>query len=176
MTSTDTTATAATSTLATDLAKIEAKLSADWQGAIAFLKAEDANAVAFVAGVTAGVEKGIDDVIAIGQYIGGKLSIINAATTALAAADPNNATLQKVASDIQNGSADLAALSQSLTSGSTAGDNAIVTSTANGIGSLQQLTSLLSGAVGAMATAAANSATATQTVTQGTTTTSSASE
>ena len=149
--------------------QIEASLSADWQNAASFINEAEAFFGTFLTKVAQGAEIVIADIESVGQYVAGHLTVINSGIAALGSVvsvvAPNNVTAQKVIDDLNTGAADVAALSNSLSSGSTAGDDQIVTSAVTAIGAVKQLAQLANNAGSLLTTLAANSPTATQTVT-----------
>lgn len=151
------------------LQQIETTLSNDWQNAASFLSEAEAFFGSFLTKVAAGAEIVISDIEAVGQYVAGHLSVITAGIdtfgTAVSAIAPNNAMAAKVIDDLKTGASDVAALSNSLASGSTSGDPAIVTSAVTAIGAVKQLAQIANNAGSLLTTLAANSPTATQTVT-----------
>ena len=148
---------------------LETKLSAEWQGAAAFLTEAEQFFGSFLTKVAAGAEIVISDIEAVGQYVAGHLTSITAGisvlSTAVTAIAPNNATAAKVIADLTTSANDVALLSNSLSSGSTAGDPAIVTQAVTAIGAVKQLAQIASSAGSVITTLAANSPTATEAVT-----------
>ena len=120
----------------------------------------------------------IADIEAVGQYVAAHLGLITSGiatlSTLASAVAPNNASVAKAINDLSTGAQDVAALSNALSSGSSAGDSAVVTTAVTAINAAKQLSGLVAQAGTTLTTLTANSATATQTVTQGTTTSASA--
>ena len=152
----------------TFLQTLETQLSADWQSAANFLSEAEAFFGSFLTKVAAGAEILITDVEAVGQYVAGHLTAINSGIvvlgTAVNAIAPNNVTAQKVLADLNQGAADVAALSNSLASGTTSGDDQLVTSAVTAIGAVKQLAQLSNSAGNLLTTLTANSPTATAVV------------
>ena len=157
-----------TTTTTSVFQEIEAQLSAEWAGAASFLKAAEADVGAFLSKVASGAEIVITDIESIGQYVAGHLTVINSAISSLssvaAVVAPNNATVAKAVADLSTAATDVAALSNSLTSGTTSGDPAVVTTAVSAIGAVQQLAQLASTAGNSLTALAAASPTATQAV------------
>ena len=147
---------------------LEATLSAEWQGTANFITEAEQFFGSFLTKVSAGAEILIADVESIGQYVAGHLTQITAVigvfSTAAAAIAPGNAIAQKVIDDLNAGAQDVALLSNSLTSGSTAGDPTIVTQAVTAVGAVKQLAQLANAAGNMLTTLAANSPTATTAV------------
>lgn len=158
-----------TDTSTTDpLAGIKAALSADWTKFIAFVEQAETATASFLSAVATGAEVAIADIEAVASYIAGKLGTITATTAALSTAAqaiaPGNVTVQKVIADLQTGANDVAALHNSLTSGSTAGDPAVVTTAVNAVNAVNILAGLAAQASSALAQATVDSPAATQAV------------
>ena len=164
MTSTDTTTTAATNIFQT----IENALSADWAKVAAVFQEAEQFASIFLAKVASGAEIIIADIEAAASYVAGNLTVINAGIASAASLAnviaPNNATVQKAVSDLQTAAQDVADLHAALTSGSSASDPAIVTSTVTAINSINQLSTLATSVSQSLGMLAANSPSATQAV------------
>ena len=118
--------------------------------------------------MAAGAEVLITDIEQVGQYVAGHLtqitagiSVLSGAVTAIA---PGNATAAKVIADLNTSAQDVALLSNSLSSGSTAGDPTIVTQAVTAIGAVKQLAQIANNAGALITTLAASSPTATTTV------------
>jgi hypothetical protein len=150
------------------LQQIETSLSAEWQGAANFLSEAEAFFGNFLTKVAAGGEILISEIESVGQYVAGHLTAITAGIGVLGAAvnsvAPGNVTAQKVIDDLNLGAADVAALSNSLTSGSTVGDDSVVASAVTAIGAVKQLSQLSASAGKLLTDLTNNSPTATQVV------------
>jgi hypothetical protein len=170
MTSTDTTATAAAAAPAAPnvFAQIEATLSADWANAVTFFQQGETAVGAFLSKVAAGAEVVIADIEAVGQYVAAHLGLIttgiSALSTVAATVAPNNVTVAKAIADLSTSANDVAALSTALSTGSSAGDPAAVTTAVTAINAVKQLSGLVSQAGTTLTTLTANAPNATQTV------------
>lgn len=154
----------------TVLANIEAALSADWAKFVAFIGQAEQDIATFLSKVASGAEIAIEDIETAAQYVAGHLSTITATTAALTSAAaviaPGNADVAKVLTDLQTGANDVAALSNSLTTGSTAGANATVTTAVTAVTAVQTLATLAAQASSALSQLTAASPSATQVVSQ----------
>lgn len=168
--STSSTTSAGTTTNTGILSEIEAALSADAQKVVAFVEQVEQVFATFLTNVATGIPVVIDDIISVGQAINSKLSTITATLSAFssvaAAVAPNDTAVQKMLSDLQTGAEDVAAVANSLTSGSTSGDNSLVSTAVTTIGAVSNLATLAGQAGAALASLANASPTATQVVSQ----------
>lgn len=151
--------------------QIENTLSADWAKVTAIFQEAEAFAADFLGKVAAGAEIVIADIEKAASYVAGNLTVINAQLGAVGAlasvVAPNNATVQKVLSDVSTAVQDVADLHNALTSGSSSGDPTIVTQAVTAINSVNQIAQAVTGLSTTLGTLAANSSSATEAVTQG---------
>jgi hypothetical protein len=140
------------------------------QKVISFFEAAFQDVGAFLTKVSQGAEVAIEDIESIAAYVDAHLGVINASISTLAATAtavaPNNATVQKMITDLQTATNDVAAVSTSLSSGSTAGQPTAVTTAVSAIKAVQQLAGLAGQAGSAISDIVAASPTATQAVSQ----------
>jgi len=172
---TDTTTTAsvpaaapAPTSLQTFFADLEAKLSADAQKAVAFLKQLAQAEASILAKAGSGLPIIISEFETLLQSINTKLPVINASIGAVkaeaATAAPNNTALQKLISDVEQGVNDAAEVSTALSSGSAAGDNTVVTTAVATVTAVNSLAALASQASAMLGQASVDSPNATQAV------------
>ena len=150
------------------LATLEATIETDWAKVVSFLKVAEGDVISFLGKVASGAEILVEDIEAAAQYVIANLSTINATVATVASAAnviaPGNATVAKVVADLQTGVNDVGLLAQSLQTGNTTGDPAVVTTAVNAVAAVKQLGSLASTASGTLAQLANASTTATQSV------------
>lgn len=150
--------------------QIAATLEADAQLAVTWFQEGEQELGAFLSKVASGAQIVIADIEAVGQYIAAHLGVITSGiaslSTVAAAVAPNNVSVQKVLADLNTGAQDVAALSSALSSGSTAGDSTVVTTAVTAINAVKQLSGLVAQAGTTLTTLTANSATATQALSQ----------
>lgn len=143
-------------------------LSADWQKAVAIFQDGEQAFTIFLSKAASGAEIFIEDIEEIGQWTEAHLGVITTTISALSAAAavvaPGNATVTKVIADLQISANDVAQLSSSLASGSTAGDAPAVTTAVTTIGAVQTLAQLAAQAGASLATLTNAAPTATTTV------------
>jgi hypothetical protein len=165
MTNTDTTVTATNSALQS----FESVIAADFAGAVSFFQTAFQDVGAFLSKVASGAEVVITDIESMASYIGAHLGVIQASIASFGAlagvVAPGNATVSKVIADLNTGAADVAALSNALSNGSSASDPTVVTSTVTAIHAVQQLSQIVSNAGATLTAMAMNSPTATQAIT-----------
>ena len=151
------------------LKQIENALSSDWAKVSSVFQEAEQFAADFLGKVASGAEILIADIESAASYIAGNLTVINAGITSAASLAnviaPNNATVQKAVADLQTTAQDVADLHTALTTGSSSGDPAIVTSAVTAINAVNQLSTLATSVSQSLGTLAANSPTATQAVT-----------
>ena len=142
--------------------------SAEWAKIVSFFTAAEGDIGSFLTDVATGAEIVIEDIESVGEYVAAHLGIITStiATVGTLAntVAPNNVSVQKVMADLQTGANDVAALSNSLTSGASANDPAVVTTAVTAINAVKTLSGLASQAGATLSQLAGATPAATQSV------------